>query len=333
MAVTPWKRLSDEVLAHAIQKFYKDSSLLPPGMPLDSIQGWASKMAYGLRLCVQRFRKIYAESPVGAKSKEVAALKARLVQLGALEPPPAGVQLSERCLSALTAPDALARMKKYFAEKKASKMQKAQPLPDESGSSSGSQVVLATPAGKEKDRAAVAGARRPVASVARAHRLPPALLEALQKQPAAPQPFATDGKEVEADETEDAPEEPCQHKDAKRPAEKKDAKPSPKKSKKDKTKAAKKNIDEAVVLPAPPAPPAELQVVPAPPAELQEVPTPPLLYEAGVFKDKKQAFIKRKRAETGMSYKDAQQCWMLCSERADLVGTLPLSEQKKRRFI
>lgn len=193
MVVTPWKRLSDEVLSKAYQKFYRDEHLLPPGVPLESIQGWASRMAFGLRLCTQRFRKVYAESPVGAKSKEVAALKARLTKLGAYEAAPPGLQLSQEGMDTLFAPESLQRIRKYLNDKRTT-----QPAAGQGG-----DAAAAVEAKKDKDGAA-AGPRRPVASVARSHRLPPLLLEALTKQPEAPKPFATDGTEGEADEAEDA---------------------------------------------------------------------------------------------------------------------------------
>lgn len=325
MVVTPWKRLSDEVLSKAIQKFYRDENLLPPGVPLESIQGWASRMAFGLRLCTQRFRKVYAESPVGAKSKEVAALKARLTKLGAYEAAPPDLQLSQEGMDTLFAPESLQRIRKYLNDKRTT-----QP----SAAGQGGDAAAAVEAKQDKDGAA-AGPRRPVASVARSHRLPPLLLEALKKQPEAPKPFATDGTEVEADEAEDA--ESAGREAAAQSSKSKDAsKPGPKKAVKPKAVKAKKTpvttAEEERLLDAP-ADAALPLPLPAALAPAEPVPKAAVVYEAGAFKDKKKAFIKRKREETGMSYKDAQQCWMLCSERAALVGSLSFAEQKKRRFI
>ena len=373
MVVTPWKRLSDEVLAQAIQRFYQDQNLLPPGVPLESIQGWAAKMAYGLRLCTQRFRKVYAESPIGAKSKEVAALKARLVKLGAVEEPPEGMQVSQACMEALMAPEAMARMQKYLKEKKAKpSAQAGKPVEGQSAESADGQL-----------KAPVAQPKRPVPSAARSHRLPPTLLAALSQQP--PRPFATDGTETEGGDAGDAEEEAAAPR-AVKPGPKKAVKPKNKKGKntpvataeEERLLEAPKNeaaapAAEAMVVPLPapmaeavaplPAPVAEavpplpapvavadaVPPLPAPVAAVAPVEEPrvegvvvhpdaeersqqPVAYKAGDFKDLKKAWIKRKREETGVAFLEAQRMWMLCSERADLVASLPFAEQKKRRF-
>lgn len=65
---------------------------------------------------------------------------------------------------------------------------------------------------------------------------------------------------------------------------------------------------------------------------LKETPAPSAGYEAGVFQERKKIFVARLRA-TGMKYADAVQQWMLSSERADYLSSLPESELKKRRFL
>ena len=80
--VTPWARLSEEVLSHAILRFYTNSGLVPPGVPLQAIEGWSARMSFGLRKLVQRFRKVFSETPLGSKSKILADLKKQLVEAG-----------------------------------------------------------------------------------------------------------------------------------------------------------------------------------------------------------------------------------------------------------
>ena len=56
-------------------------------------------------------------------------------------------------------------------------------------------------------------------------------------------------------------------------------------------------------------------------------------YHAGDFNKLRLDYIKRKRDESGISYKEAQQLWMTCDERKRLIETLSPAEQKKRRFV
>lgn len=65
---------------------------------------------------------------------------------------------------------------------------------------------------------------------------------------------------------------------------------------------------------------------------LKETPGPNAVYEPGVFQERKKTFVSRLRAD-GMKYADAVKQWMLSSERADYLSSLPESELKKRRFL
>ena len=56
-------------------------------------------------------------------------------------------------------------------------------------------------------------------------------------------------------------------------------------------------------------------------------------YHAGDFNKLRLDYIKRKRDESGISYKEAHQLWMTCDERKRLIETISPAEQKKRRFV
>lgn len=177
MSITPWKRLSEGVLADSIIAFYTEAKLVPPGMPVSSLQGWSSRMAYGTRKIVQRFRKVFAASPSLAKSATVTALKRRLLADGIQEDTSGAVhrQLSQSDLEELHAPafdwEALTQkiMEAKLAKKKSTEEVEKQEC-------------------------------RPVATAARSHRLPPLVLAALgQQQASPPAPVAmTGGQEDEA---------------------------------------------------------------------------------------------------------------------------------------
>ena len=105
-----------------------------------------------------------------------------------------------------------------------------------------------------------------------------------------------------------------------------------KKKKKRKTSQKKKKRTPAKPLAVPGVPPKEVPVQrPVARPLLKEHPAPDV-YEPGVFQQRKKAFVAGLRA-TGVKYADAVQQWMLSSERADYLSSLPESELKKRRFL
>ena len=186
MMVTPWARLSEEVLSHAILRFYSNSGLVPPGVPLQAIEGWSARMSFGLRKLVQRFRKVFSETPLGSKSKILADLKKQLVEAGVTAetaPEAPAEQLSAEDLEEIAPArpafdwDKLRRkIQEVQAQKKTEKKRAETPAPS-------------TDAANE-------AAPRPVASAARTHRLPPLVLAALAEKPVeAPEPFPINAKE------------------------------------------------------------------------------------------------------------------------------------------
>lgn len=197
MLVTPWIRLSEEVLADGILRFVTDNGLLPPGVPVVSVQGWAARMSFGLRKVVQRFRKVFSESPTGAKSKIIADLKKELVEMGLKEQQEPG-QLSAEDLAEIAPPkpkfDWDLLKQKIHALQLAKKAEKETPVENTASEQGQSQE------GQNQKK-------RPVASAVRTHRLPPLVLAALEgAKVQAPQPFAIVAKEDESIQAEGAGE-------------------------------------------------------------------------------------------------------------------------------
>ena len=91
-------------------------------------------------------------------------------------------------------------------------------------------------------------------------------------------------------------------------------------------------LQEVAALPDLPAP------VPAPvvlPADVDEEPAqqpPEKVYAPRKFQQAQIQYVKE-QTKTGVSRKDALKMWMLSTERADLLNSLPESELKKRRFM
>lgn len=67
-----------------------------------------------------------------------------------------------------------------------------------------------------------------------------------------------------------------------------------------------------------------------------ESPAPPQpadgVDQAGKFNDIRKEYIAGKRKE-GMSFKEASDSWMSCSQRSDLLSNMSFAELKKRRFV
>lgn len=57
------------------------------------------------------------------------------------------------------------------------------------------------------------------------------------------------------------------------------------------------------------------------------------VYKPEAFMNLMKSFIKEKRETEGMSFKQAREAWTSSKVRQDLINTMPVSEQKRRRFI
>ena len=55
-------------------------------------------------------------------------------------------------------------------------------------------------------------------------------------------------------------------------------------------------------------------------------------YRPGSFSEARKEFIASKRKASGVSYAEANQAWMLSSQRADLLSGLSPQELKRRKF-
>lgn len=82
MSVTPTGKLSEQALADGIRLFYQQANLVPVGVGLEAVETLCAKMAFALRKLTQKFKKLWRESPQGAKLKGLAELKMRLVEAG-----------------------------------------------------------------------------------------------------------------------------------------------------------------------------------------------------------------------------------------------------------
>lgn len=313
MSITPWKRLSEGVLADSIIAFYTEAKLVPPGMPVSSLQGWSSRMAYGTRKIVQRFRKVFAASPSLAKSATVTALKRRLLADGIQEDTSGAVhrQLSQSDLEELHAPafdwEALTQkiMEAKLAKKKSTEEVEKQEC-------------------------------RPVATAARSHRLPPLVLAALgQQQASPPAPVAmTGGQEDEAGTVAESTVKTRSPKKAK-PAKKKKGggKKKPKKG-----VVAGPEEEKNLLLVEAEITPALSVLEPAVPEASLPLQAPERganpgkgAYEPGKFNEVRKSYIAQKRLE-GLNFRGASSSWMMSNERADMISTLSPAEMKKRRF-
>ena len=75
MEVTPWVRLSEEVLKDAILTFYSEENLVPVGVSEEAMQPWAEKMAFAAHKLVRRFRKLFDESPDSSRTEVLHDMK------------------------------------------------------------------------------------------------------------------------------------------------------------------------------------------------------------------------------------------------------------------
>lgn len=56
MKVSPSMRLSDDVIARSLVRFYQEQKLIPPGVSVEAMQPWAAKMSFAASKFVRRFR-------------------------------------------------------------------------------------------------------------------------------------------------------------------------------------------------------------------------------------------------------------------------------------
>lgn len=162
------------MLAEALIKFYQTANLVPVGVSLSCLEGWAARQAFALRRICQRFRKIFAESPTGAKNKDVLELKKRLLEHGMNMQPER--QLSQEELEEL--PAAKVDWSALCAKVQAMKLRKKNVDPKEEGEQNkeelGNELLVVA---KQEE-----SSNRPVATPSRGkYALPPYVVKALQE--------------------------------------------------------------------------------------------------------------------------------------------------------
>ena len=74
LAICHGLRLSEEVLAEAVELHFKAHHTAPSGVSEEMLQKWVSKMACAIKNLCGRFRRLFSVSE-GAKSKKIAELK------------------------------------------------------------------------------------------------------------------------------------------------------------------------------------------------------------------------------------------------------------------
>lgn len=314
MLVTPWDRLSEEILKEAILSFYKDHTLIPVGVSEMALPPWAEKMAFALHKLVRRFRKLYEESPKTGRSVPLQELKDRCMMSKIPYEKPSS---SEECLT----PSLSSRS---LSESDLEQLPAAAPI---------DWAMVLSRLRAQKDKSADKSlSTAPVVEKASV----PRPVAALAKKEA-PKAFPTTGGAEDLDGQTLLDHEQAV---ASKPKKKQDKKKSKVSKKKGKGKEVFTAEEEKALAPMDfgAAAPEKAQLVAAPekaePVKRSEPCTcaEMTLYEPGKFAFARKAFIARERA-AGASFKDANTLWMLSNERASLLENMSPAELKKRRFI
>ena len=327
MSVTQWARLSETVLQEAITKFYMECKLVPCGVSVKALDQWSAKMAFASRKLTQKFRRIFAETPGNAKSDVIRRLKQRCLDFG-IEAPERKDRKSKENLEESDSEEAPSRQASH-EDLEAIHPPKSHGFDWKAFGERfrKEQAAKNNCSALDKTREA-----RPVATPARStHELPPFVVESLSARQTEPAPFPVNAMEedlVDAnDQLSDKAEEPKTKKTAKKKA------------------AAKRKAKKADKVIAGPEEEEALSVLGEKGSRMdlvaetgdghQKVPNPELTgvdaYEPGKFNEIRKAFIADCR-KCGSTYSEANQKWMLSSERATLLQGLPESVLKRRRF-
>ena len=295
MITTPWIRLSEDVISKAIRQFYKDR--LPLGVTTVALSDFSDRMAAASKKLVERFRKVFRETPSGAKLASIAALKKRLVDVG-VEP---------------SQGDA--------AEPAQATSQDLQQVAPADGFDWDKLRLALVNLAKNKQEAQEPPKARPVATPAR-NALPDYVLKALDKETEPVKPFKTVDEETDCDEDEiEKNGKEKKTKQKKKGEQKKKAEP-------------KKNAREKKGKPVIAGPEEETALALEDSAMSQVVKTgSDNAYKAGSLNEARLHFIQAVREQQKVPYKRAQELWTLSSERSDLLSGLSDKELKRRRFL
>lgn len=334
MSVTPWMRLSEDVIGQAIMEFYRRCKLVPVGIAEQAMMSWKEKMSYAARKLVQKFRRMFAETPTNAKGSQLKALKARCLEYG-ITPPE---RSPRRQSSEGDVVEPLQNEPLQPATHEA--LEELAPVPKANldfqafGDLYRQRLAARAEADKLKVPMCESGkqlegqAQRPVATPARTtkHELPSFVVEAVSKEMPVVKPFATTGVEDDLKEEGEMENEVETCGKAKKKT-KGGTAPKAKSKPKQKAKAkGKKGVKEELAGP-------EVEEALRPKPSLQMAPTEAskTTYVAGQFSQIRLAFIAECKA-SGMSHADANSKWMLSNKRAELLMSLPEKDLKRRRF-
>ena len=363
MEVTPWVRLSEEVLKDAILTFYSEENLGPVGVSEEAMQPWAEKMAFAAHKLVRRFRKLFDESPDSSRTEVLHDMK-KLCVARKIPKRPAGFDEESSPDRPVASEEDLGQLPKVDWSMVLAKLQAkvdwpmvleklkdrqtaktiAEPMPlDDEISEDEPEPPLLQNCSQLGGVASGPGCKRPVPTPARSDQwqLPRFVLDSLEEKKAPP-PFATTGgaedqveDQVETHEAAAESEILAQDAGAKKPR---------KSRKKKKQPTALSGEDEAALAPqhqGNPSGAVPVQAGACPEGvEAQKKRTAAAVlseggeetYQPKMFSEKRKQFIAAERA-AGLSYKDANKKWMSSNERVSLLMNVPMSELKKRRFV
>ena len=342
MEVTPWVRLSEDVLKDAILTFYIQQNLVPVGVSEEAMKPWAEKMAFAAHKLVRRFRKLFDESPDSSRTEVLHDMK-QLCLARKIPKKPAGFDDEESSLDRPVASgEDLEQLPKVDWSMVLAKMKAKVDWPMVLAKLKDRQTAktIAEPMPLEDDISEdepEPGSRRPVPTPARSAqwKLPKFVLDGLAEKNAPPAFATIGGAEDQVDDQVDQHEAVAE---AEILAEEVGAKKPRKSRKKKKQPTALSGEDEAALaVQQKDAVPVEGDAGPAP---VQKKRTAAAVlskggeetYQPHMFAEKRKKFIAAER-EAGLTYKDASQKWMSSNERATLLMNVPMSELKKRKFV
>ena len=371
LVATGHGKLSENILADAIVKFYVDKHSAPAGVAKSALEAWAGKQAFGLRILCQKFRKLNWQAP-GSWSTKIAEAKEKLRKatqdkeswkknkpgLGG-EDSGAATFLEEAGDHAFAWDQLEMRLEEAVANEK---------LATEKGEDSNSATgPLRTP--DKKVPKVVAGVKSlnlhlPEKAATSDFALFGSwdmsvylrnffqVLRAMASASGGPEPFDARGWEEEGAE-EQKPAEPAVSRAGKKPKAKAEGKKKSKaKNKKTKeeeeetTKEKPNQVDDQV--PEDAGAPMEAldqenlldllrdhfgECQTPPPRKEPPPEVTPVKYSPKAFAEAQHTFIKNKRAADSISYAEARNAWMISNERADMLNTLSHKELKRRRFL
>ena len=326
LSTTPNARFSEKVVSDAVLRWAQLVKLVPAvGISMDVVEDWCNKMAFGVKILVGRFRKMWKESPLTSRSPKLSVLKTRLNEvvssISPIEPPTPSSSLSSPVRNVETPVDFVG---KHCFRGLPSLEDALEEACQEAPSGTSTATPSTSPALSSSSSKTTSSAMELpdwVLNLAPVF-LPKIcvillLVEALKALKAAPcvKPFAI---HVDVQVEDDCPgtkeTKPKKSKKEKRPV-----KPKQAKQKAGQKKVADISMDDLAQY--------EVEVDALVRQEVGDV-----KYTPQDFSKAKNKFIKGLRSRSDLCGKDAWDRWMISSLRSDFLSTLDERELKKRRF-